>query len=645
MWAIGPQRLRTRFVVAGCLFVLAAVASGAWGAYTVLALSRVIEATLRAGQQRIDLTATLANALEREDDALLLAITGAVDQAQAQLRSQRALFDATADRLARLLTAGEEQAVLGSLRANVEAYRAAGDALLARARDPHVIGLYHASVNPVLRRAVRDAAALRTLTFGAMERASLGGRQQARRAIGVMAGVSLLAVVVSTLGVVHLARTVVRPIRDLTESVDALRLGHFDRRVPVASTDELGRLAREFNRMAEALSEFRRSNLGEVVRAKDTLETTLAALPEAVIVVDPDGQIASLNPLAQAVLRAAGATPATRLEHLPIAAEDRRAVAEALLGLRSNGGPSPSRRTVSVTLDGRACRFALAVVPIPGLSGGRHGAVIVLTDVTDFVRLDELRAELIALVSHELKTPLTTLRMNLLLLGERPEALTPRQRGVLAAAIAGCEDLAGTIDELLDLSRIEAGQLRLALAPVDLSALVDQAVRRFQPRYAEAGVDLLVRGQGAGAVALGDAPRLALVVSNLLSNALNYSHEGGQVSIGVSSRQNARAEGPDTVQVAVTDTGPGIPEEFRERVFEKFFRVEGPRAVRRTGVAGAGFGLYLCRQIMEAHGGIIRCEAGEQGRGTTMTLELPAVPPSEGRPVPDGAGQARADAV
>jgi NtrC-family two-component system sensor histidine kinase KinB len=267
------------------------------------------------------------------------------------------------------------------------------------------------------------------------------------------------------------------------------------------------------------------------------------------------------------------------------------------------------------------------VVPIPAFSQDRFVAIVVLTDVTDFLRLDELRAELIALVSHELKTPLTTLRMNLLLLGERANELTLGQREILSTAILGCEELAGTIDELLDLSRIEAGQLRLAVSHVDLFALLDHALHAFRDRFAQAGVALDVRQESPSAVVLGDASRLALVLSNLLSNALRYTPWGGKVVVSVSSRQSTGLERPHHLQLAVTDTGPGIPEDLRQRVFEKFFRLEEPRVPGRTAIQGAGFGLYLCRQIVEAHGGAIWCEAGDRGRGTRLVVELNAVPP------------------
>jgi NtrC-family two-component system sensor histidine kinase KinB len=177
---------------------------------------------------------------------------------------------------------------------------------------------------------------------------------------------------------------------------------------------------------------------------------------------------------------------------------------------------------------------------------------------------------------------------------------------MLAAAVQGCEELGVTIDELLDVTRIEAGQLRLNLAPVDLSAVLAEVLRGLQPRFDDAQVALHVEGD-KGAVVRGDATRLKIVVANLLTNALKYSRPGSGVTIRVASGRNAGVGEPAPVQVAVTDSGPGIPAEFRERVFEKFFRVEHQRGDDRDGVRGTGIGLYLCREIVKAHGGSIRC--------------------------------------
>jgi NtrC-family two-component system sensor histidine kinase KinB len=165
-----------------------------------------------------------------------------------------------------------------------------------------------------------------------MQLVGIRARDEAKRATVLVGVISAGALLISTIVAILLARTVLRPIHELSTSVEALRLGDFDRRVHVTSADELGQLAKGFNRMAEALAEFRRSNLGEVLRAKETLEATLAALPDAVIVVDPEGRIVTTNALARSILQATGTERAQRIEDLPFLAHGLRALHAALHG-------------------------------------------------------------------------------------------------------------------------------------------------------------------------------------------------------------------------------------------------------------------------------------------------------------------------
>jgi two-component system, NtrC family, sensor histidine kinase KinB len=616
------KKLRTRFVLAGLLFVATTVASGLWSAYTFARMSGEVGETLQQSQEKIDVTAILSQELEREDDALLLALSGELERARQEVVSHREVFDQSYHRLLQLIQAPSEFEAARSLRRNADDYRSVGDGLFDGSAGDK-LATYHKVVNPILRRAVSDCAKLRELTFRSMQAVGIKAGDEARRALGVVMVVSLVALFVSTLTALKLARSVVGPISTLTESVDALRRGDFEKRIHVDTSDELGRLATGFNKMAEALDDFRRSNLGETLRAKETLESTLAALPNAVIVVDPSGKITALNQSARTVLETVGNPNADHMDELPLSPDHRELIRDALNGKRRTVNRTDYSRILPITLEGRTYKLLPTVVPIPRFSGDQSGAVLVLDDVTDFVRLDELRTELIALVSHELRTPLTTLRMNMLMLREGADALQDRQRDILDRAIAGSEDLSRTIDELLDLSRVEAGQLRLMEDRVDINALVGQAAATFRPRYASAGVDLRVTSECRQATAIADGPRLSLVLSNLLSNSLKYTPAGGHVEIRV-SLQNAGEIPGQHLQIAVSDTGPGVPEEFRDRIFEKFFHVEHQEPKSFISGQGAGFGLYLCRQIVEAHGGRIRCEVSKDQPGTTIALEIPA---------------------
>jgi NtrC-family two-component system sensor histidine kinase KinB len=745
------RSLQTRFLVAGCLLVITTVAGGVWSVFLLARLSAVVGETIKESQQTIDLTTSLSDMLEREDDALLLALSGKVRNARSEVAQQRQDFEEAYGRLVTLLsdvderaagqalrehanayhqagdtllaragklaTLGESQrsidlsAHLGDslereddalllalsgnvkgaraevstqrnefdeayqqllprlndskqqeaarvLRQNADAYRVAGDALLASADKPNARDLYHQQVNPALRKAVAacghirelnfqtmqqvglanefyhqqvnpalrkvvaDCARIRESNFQSMQQVGVEASNETKRSMAIVGGIALVALGLTTLVMVLLGEGILRPVHELTRSVEAIRHDNFKVRVPVESEDELGRLAQGFNQMAETLGEYRESSLGELLLAKSTLEATLAALPDAVIVVDPDEQIVDMNPLAVQVMKAVGGKEPKRLEDLPLGSSVMGDVKETLRAGRVRESKADLSQAIAVTLNGRPLKLLVRVVPIPEYVPHRAGAAVVLEDVTEFARLNELRSEVIAVASHELKTPLTSLQMNLLMLREKPDNLTARQREILTAAVTGGEELAATIDELLDLTRIEAGQLNLAKQRVELGALIEQVSGTFRPWYQDAEVKLHVVRDASTAVVQGDPARLRLVLVNLLTNALKYTPRGGDVTVRLASGQNAGKAGHSTLQITVTDTGPGIPAELRERVFEKFYRVEDHRADGPKGVRGTGIGLYLCREIIEAHGGTITCEAGENGRGTRIALTL-----------------------
>jgi NtrC-family two-component system sensor histidine kinase KinB len=237
--------------------------------------------------------------------------------------------------------------------------------------------------------------------------------------------------------------------------------------------------------------------------------------------------------------------------------------------------------------------------------------------VTELVRLDELRMELVAVASHELRTPLTTLRMTLLMLKERAAQLEERDRELVATALLGVEQLAATVGEFLDLTRIESGQLRLHWDSVDVTQLVAQAVQAIEVPCQEASISVrVVSGEGKPATIRGDAARLGVVIANVLSNAIKYSPRGGAIEVTVEGDA-------DHLQMSVTDEGPGVPVEFRQRVFDKFFRVEHYRSGTEEGTRGSGIGLYIAREVVEAHGGTIECGAAPTHCGARFVVRLP----------------------
>ncbi|MFO0551939.1 MAG: ATP-binding protein [Polyangiaceae bacterium] len=602
--------------------MLVTVAASAWTVHALSQLSRVAGASILESDRTAAATAALATALEREDDALLL-VLGGENAATGALESTRGVVDDRLHDLYATLRAPNERALFAEATRAVTEYRRAADALAARPHDGQVLFAYHREANPLLREAVRYTEDIRTGHFEAMRHSAQLARDEAERTERVVIGISVGAALLSLLIALRLAGSVLGPVGSLLRGVRAVQRRSFAERIHPSGGPEFGELAIAFNQMAEHLAHFERTNLDEVVRAKSALEETLEALPEAVLRVDENGKLLSMNRTASELAKGSvGAEPPSCLADLGVPGLDERIKEE--LGRREEKRAASEavdvalQRALLVDRGGARQRLLPRVVATRS-DDGRRTAIVILYDVTDFVRLDETRSELVAVAAHELQTPLTTIRMSLLMLNEQVAGLTARQRELLLTSLSGVQQLGDTVESFLDLARLEAGQLRLDLAEVDVFGLARTVASQAVERARDAGVELSVALPDPPKIVTADARRLRAVLDNLLSNALKYTPHGGTIRLEGSADNGA-------VELLVIDTGPGIAEPYRELVFQKFFRVENEDPRVDMGVRGSGVGLYLCRQIVERHGGKIHCEAGPAGVGTKMVVSLRAQP-------------------
>jgi NtrC-family two-component system sensor histidine kinase KinB len=629
-----PGRLRFRFVLAAGLLVFTTVTASTWTLFALTRLSGIVTDTVRQSESVTAVTSRLAGALEREDDAVLLILAGD-DRGNQVLAHDRSVVDGALGELFEVLGPEDDRELAHPLDAELRSYRQAADAVIALASEREALVQYHQKANPVLRRAVALSTGIRDRHFE-LARAAVGGaRDQAARARGAVLLITVAALGIAIVVAWHLTRTVVGPLRQLTRGANAIRQGEFSARIDVRSRDELGELAGAFNQMAEDLSEFRRTNVSEVVRAKNTLEATLEALPDAVVLLEGAGEIRSMNRAAVRALARAGIRAPQRLDDLRLEGLDREAVSQVIATGARSASPADLTRTIRVEQHGTIQRLLPRVVPVRSPDSQQGGAVLLLYDVTDLARFDELRSELVAVASHELQTPLTTLRMTLLMLQEGSASLPDRQRELVATSLIGVEQLHEVVHEFLDLTRIEAGELKLNLEPVHVSAVMAEARRRVEGQANAQNITVVEHFDPTLPPVEADPLRLRAVFNNILSNALEYTPSGGTVTLTVERLRHGSAHEGEAVSVSIVDTGPGIPAAFRARIFDKFFRLEHHQVDARSATRGSGLGLYMCRQIVELHGGTIVCSAGPDDRGTCITVSLPTSVAME-KPSPQG---------
>jgi len=324
--------------------------------------------------------------------------------------------------------------------------------------------------------------------------------------------------------------------------------------------------------------------------------------------------VTKLNPAAEEIF---GSENENTGRHVGEVARDSRiagAVAEALESQRPVAGEGMSS-VLPLAVDGSERAFRLRTTPMR--DNGHHllGAVTILEDITHLREIDRLKSEFIATASHELRTPLTSVQMGVHLLLEGALGdLTDQQNEVLQACRQDCERLDKLMRDLLDLSKIEAGESQPQLAAISARDLLTTAVEELRPKVEAKDLRLSVDAPVDLPWVLIDRLQIERVISNLVINALRHT-KNGEIKINAEQRDNH-------VAISIGDTGSGIPTEYLPHIFDKFVQV--PDAP--TG--GAGLGLTISKSIVEAHGGQISVQS-QVGRGSTFTFTLPLAPESE----------------
>ncbi len=595
--------LRTRLYLGLLPLLLLLIAMGGYALLTCLELSRSVEVTL-VGNYR----AMLATE-EMKDAATLL--QGTLDEAQfGDALVARAQFDRQKARFERSLHA-QSMSSAGTPRA--AAIEAVDTAFMAQvAADEKFLREGSASRQIVDRETANAGFATLNALGGLAEydhqvllaelaRAGRTTRATVKLLIGAMAAAVLLSLYLSF----RLSRSLLRPIKVLTASAVALGDGELDREVPVLSRDELGDLARAFNTMAAKLRAFREATTARVLRAQRTMEATLTSTPDPLFVLAKDGSIELKNPAAELLAAApefAGGFPSAL--RMPLA---------EVLASGNHYLPTGYDRVLTLHVGREDRHYLPRILAVGDTLTGFGGAAILLQDVTKFRLLDDAKNNLVGTVSHELKTPLTGLRMAVyLLLEENLGRLTPGQRELLESARDDANRLLRILDDLLDLSRLEGGAAALNLAPEPVDRLLGAMAAEVRPLIDTAGQRLLVRAAPDLPAVSVDRDRIRYVFINLLTNASKYSPDGSEITL------YAEATPDGFVKFGVRDYGPGIPPESATRVFDKFYRVPGQTR------KGAGLGLAVAREIVVAHGGSIACSS-RVGQGSDFHFLVPAV--------------------
>lgn len=466
---------------------------------------------------------------------------------------------------------------------------------------------------------MRDKVAL-TSSFDVLRNGLIDAHRQAleninqtqnsarERALWVSALLGLVGIAVLCIGFITahgIAQRFGAPIEALAKAADNIGQGNFEVTLPISSAAEMNLLTRRFGIMAEALRQHQATNIDELLAGQQRLQAVLDSIDDGLLMIDRQGRLEHLNPVAQRQL----GWDENRLGQGLGAALQRPELDEQLYLTLRGGSLDRAPDDLAIEVDGESRLLTYSLTPVSHTKGHILGAVMVLRDVTEQRAFERVRSEFVLRASHELRTPVTGMHMAFGLLQERVHfAADSRETDLLNTVNEEMQRLMQLINDLLNFSRYQNGLQKLSLAPCALDDLLDQARQRFAEQADEQNIALLVEIQEPLPRLNGDKTQLERVLDNLLDNALRHTPQNGLI------RLQARRHG-ERVIVSIEDNGEGIAYGQQGRIFEPFVQVG-----RKKG--GAGLGLALCKEIVQLHGGRMGVYS-RPGQGTQFYMALP----------------------
>ena len=395
----------------------------------------------------------------------------------------------------------------------------------------------------------------------------------------------LLGTAVAFIIYFQLVRHLVDPVVRLQQSIEEVRKGNFELTIPEPGQgSEFQSVAAAFNDMAAELKQRRGEADEHLLRANLVNRAILEAIPSPVFVLGDDTNIVQINPAAEDLTEKLGVSGRLPLKIQRILDECKKTGTHLL--------PEDPREALLFRVHEEEFYYLPRIFRFVSDDGHSSGWAILLHNVSRIRWLDDMKTNLLSTVSHEIKTPLTGIRMVLHLLLENK--LDKMQHTMVSSANEDCERLLVTLNTLLDLSRAESGTTHLSRVPVDIRETAERAARLYQGAATSKGCTIKVENaDGPLPEVLVDTVRIDEVLNNLVSNAVKHSPVHAPITI------RCEKLGAEFIRVSVIDKGPGVPEESQPRIFERFFRAPGQNH------DGVGLGLFISREIMRAHEGRI----------------------------------------
>ncbi|MFD2557130.1 ATP-binding protein [Sphingobacterium tabacisoli] len=475
----------------------------------------------------------------------------------------------------------------------------------------HLQALERKPDDPVLIAAIRtDITELMRLNMEAIERKSDIAGNTAHRAIVIISITGALCFLIAFVLLVNLPSSIANPITELSDSIKQIANQNYKKRVFFSGHREFGELADSFNTMAEKLEEYADSKLDKLLKSKKRIDTLIERMHDPVIGTDEGEIILFANEQACKV------TGMKNEELVGRSIRDLAVQNDLLRDVYRDQGQRTGYegKTLQIYADGKESYFEKELVNITIVPTGESeeqfiGRVILLKNVTAFKEMDLAKTNFIGTVSHEFKTPIASIKLGIQLLENKQVGeLNEEQAGLVTGIKDDLQRLLDITGELLNMAQVESGAIQMTITATEVQPIVDYAIEANRAAIEQRHIQVLVDIDEPVRKVQADSEKTAWVLTNLLSNALRYSHDESMVYIQVYVKE-------DKVWFSVRDTGQGILPEYMDKIFHRYFRVPGSKK------EGTGLGLSISKEFIEAQGGLITVES-EYGVGSVFSFCL-----------------------
>ncbi len=477
----------------------------------------------------------------------------------------------------------------------------------------HFILYKNQQTNSLIKSEIRkDIFKLMDMNMQSIQRKSELAKQTANSAMFWIAITGSLCFMIAFILLINLPSNIANPIKELTDSIKQIADKNYSERVHFESHSEFGDLAKSFNAMAKKLEEYNNSNIAKLMMEKKRVETLIDKMHDPVIGLDEKMQIIFANEEANQILGL------SEKELVGFQSKDLALKNDLLRELIKDVDDTEFDRNeikpLKIYANGKESYFEKDIQHISIIPTGENkpkiiGHVVLLRNVTEYKELDSAKTQFIATVSHEFKTPISSIKMSLQLLENKQVGnLNSEQQNLVESIKDDANRLLKITGELLNMTQVESGNIQLAIRSSDPKEIFQYAINATKVQAEQKQIQFELSCPEKVSKIQADNEKTAWVLTNLISNAVRYSYDNSIVFLAIKETDNH-------VLFSVRDTGQGIAPQYRNKIFDRYFRVPG------TKKEGTGLGLAISKEFIEAQGGQIMVDS-EFGAGSTFTLKL-----------------------